>query len=60
MDRNSNPRLDAVPESGAVVVRLYGNLFELSAEITAAAARTLAGELIQSAEYLEANGHVED
>ena len=60
MDRTTHPRLDAVSESGAVVVRLFGNLFELSTEITAAAARTLAGELIESAEYLEANGHVED
>lgn len=42
------------------MLNLYGNLFELSAEITAAAARTLAGELIESAEYLEAHGHVED
>jgi len=53
-------RFDAVAESGAVVVRLFGPLMELSAEITAAAARTLASELIESAEYLEANGHVED
>lgn len=60
MANDPRPRMAADAEAGAVVVSLYGHLFELSTELTAADARTLAGELIQSAEYLEAKGHVED
>ncbi|TAM22831.1 MAG: hypothetical protein EPN60_16095 [Nevskiaceae bacterium] len=53
------PRLEADAEGPDVVVRLYGVLFEMSAEITPAAARRLAAGLIQAAEESEAMSHVE-
>jgi len=56
----NHPRLEADSEGAAVVVQLYGNLFELSAEITPAAARRLAAGLIEAANISEALGHVED
>ena len=53
-------RLEAHIEGSAVVVSLYGNFFELSAEITPAAARQLAAGLTEAANISEAIGHVED